>query len=40
MIFLKVVPRLLQEKTQTPVEVRENTSFSEIVDVLENARVE
>ena len=28
-----------QEKTRTPHEVRENASFSEVVDILENARV-
>ena len=27
------------EKTRTPHEVRENASFSDVVDILENARV-
>ena len=35
-----VLPRThTQEKTRTPHEVRENASFSEVVDILENARV-
>ena len=35
-----VLPRMdTQEKTRTPHEVRENASFSEVVDILENARV-
>ena len=31
--------KMSQEKTRTPHEVRENASFSEVVDILENARV-
>ena len=35
-----VLPRMdTQEKTRTPHEVRENASFSEVVDILENARM-